>query len=152
MRHDKGYALFIVLALLSLLFILTTSLCENVKTGVREARLRMAEAKALGAADSGLQYGLEMIRQNVPLTNSIKGASWNSLKTEDGVTTCFKVFAAELLDTTDLQIQSLGEVVHGPCGDYSEEPDHILAARVLLGTIDLTPGKETLVRWEEVLQ
>ena len=148
---NHGYALFVVLILLTLFLILSTSFSINVEFSARQTRTIEAQLKALNAADSGIQYALEAVRQKKNLPNSSSAARWNILENEKGLTSCFKIFSVSGCPANQLCIKSYGEVVRGACGDYTGNIDVILAASKLDAAISTVSKKEVIVSWTEAI-
>lgn len=146
-RH--GYALFVVLTVMTLIFILATAFSMNIQLGARQALAISFEAEALNAADSGLQLGLEAVRQNIAprLPVSFDTALWSLLTNVNQASACFKVFVEAACPANQVCIKSVGEVVEGACGDEAGNLSLILAARAIEGSIDL--NSLAIVKWNE---
>lgn len=144
--NSRGFALILVLILMTLLFIYTASFSFMAAIGTKDSLAVSNEAKALAAADSGLQVGLEMIRQGLEMPTAAN-ARWNLIESGGGHNVCFKVYS----NGTDpgnatIILRSYSEV--GPCSEQ-DNVAQILAARVLQGTVN--PDSQTLASWQEVL-
>jgi len=157
MVPDRGYALIMVLFFLVLLCLVTVSLSENVFLARKHSFLTFMEIKGTNAADSGIAYALEAVRQSSATTSpwwatvTAANAVWIPLETEAGLSVCFEAFPLGAPTANQLSVQSYGEVVRGPCGNYTANPEEILSARTVQSVFDLTPGQEKLVSWQEVL-
>lgn len=151
----RGYAIFMVLLFLVLLSILTITLSETAVLSQKYAFRTVMEVKGLNTADAGVAFALESIRQSggTPWWTIVSSGSvaWNQIESENGTSVCFKTFPEAPPASNQLKILSYGEVVNGNCGDYSGKTDAILSARILSAAIDLTPGREKVVHWQEVL-
>lgn len=148
-NRSTGYALFVVLMLMIVLMILAAGFLTHLESGARQTRALAAEAEALNAADSGLQYALEGARQGKMPADRAEAAGWNVLQGAGGVNICFKVFAETGCPSNQLCVESYGKVARGRC-DQAGELDQILSARRLRGVIDMTQRQESLVSWEEI--
>lgn len=145
--YAEGYALLMVLLFMALLFILTTSLVLQVHSSTEEGLAVTRELESLTAADSGIQYALEKIRWKVPLRDSA-AANWHLLQSQQGESACFKVFVLST-SSTQVVVQSYGELVKNGCGEHSRDSENLLSAKILEGTINLNHC--SLVSWQEVL-
>ncbi len=146
--YAEGYALLMVLLFMALLFILTTSLVLQVHSSTEEGLAVTRELESLTAADSGIQYALEKVRWQVPLRDSAVAADWHLLQSQQGESACFKVFVLST-SSTQVVVQSYGELVRNGCGEHSRYSENLLSAKILEGTINL--NRCSLVSWQEVL-
>jgi hypothetical protein len=144
----KGYALFIVLLFMVLLFILTTSVILRIHSSAGQAVAATQELNSLAAADSGIQYALERIRQKIPLQSSAAAAHWHLLQIQKDSSVCFKVFSLSNSSHQEV-IESYGELTRNGCGEHLQDSENLLSAKILKGIIDLNHG--SLSSWQEVL-
>lgn len=154
----RGYALTVVLIFLVVFSILTVGLSENMIISQKHALAAILEVKSEQAADSGIAFALESIRQSsnsqTPWWNAVSqtNAVWNLLETENGTSVCFKAFPQGAPNPQNrLAVLSYGEAVQGTCGDDSGNPKALLSARTVSAAVDLTSGQEQLIGWREVL-
>lgn len=148
---NSGYALFLVMILITFLSILTASFSMNLSLGGRQAQSIQAASKALSAADAGIQYALEAVRQNKSIGTS-ETSEWKLLETSQGGSICFKVFSDPSCGINLICVKSYGEVVRGECGNYRQDQERILSAKKLSAEIKTLLNNEVLVKWEEETQ
>src|SRR5205085_6849098 len=124
--ESSGYALLVVLMVLSLVLIISAAFLVSVKKESQQAILCAAEIEAVQAADGGLRYGLEAVRNNKSLKSSYASESWSRLDGGNGISSCFKVFVTGSPDQSHLVIRSVGEIVNGPCSESPDATDALL--------------------------
>lgn len=154
-RKEKGYALLVVLAMMTLFSLLATSFAIQVKEAAGQSRSVISNEKAFLAADSGIQYALEAVRNSgagVTLSqdfDSQNSARWVPLNPEK--TVCFQAYSPNAKDNqvNPVILWSYGEVLTGDtCG--SVMVSRIQSVRIVEAYYNR--NTDQLIAWREVTQ
>lgn len=155
MKSKEGYALVMVLAMMTLFSLLATSFAVEVKTATEEFRSMAGDEKAFLAADSGIQYALEAVRNSgagVDLPSDFASQDskrWIPLNFKKNI--CFQAYSPNAKDTNvnPIILWSYGEVLTGDtCG--TSVAAHIQSVRIVEAYYNR--HTDQLIGWKEIMQ